>query len=63
MRLARVATLQAALEATTTSSGTETADLVWRPFELQLRRAEAELDGEGSGRPGDAAEPSDPPAA
>jgi CPA1 family monovalent cation:H+ antiporter len=45
VRLARVATLRAALSATAVSSGAEMAALVRRRFELQLRRAEAELEG------------------
>jgi monovalent cation/hydrogen antiporter len=49
VRLARVATLQAALAATAASSGTETAALVRRRYELQLRRAEAELEGGAGG--------------
>ena len=62
VRLARVATLRAALEATATSSGTETAALVRRRYELQLRRAEAELAGGmggGDGGPTDATKPRD----
>jgi CPA1 family monovalent cation:H+ antiporter len=59
VRLARVATLRAALSATVVSSGAEMAALVRRRYELQLRRAEAALDGEisegGNGEPGDGA--------
>jgi monovalent cation/hydrogen antiporter len=40
VRLARVATLRAALDATTSSQGAETAELVRHRYELQLRRAE-----------------------
>jgi len=45
VRLARVETLRAALSATTSSSGAETADLVRRRYELLLRRAETETAG------------------
>ncbi|MDQ3998270.1 MAG: cation:proton antiporter, partial [Gemmatimonadota bacterium] len=57
VRLARVATLRAALSATAASSGAEMAALVRRRYELQLRRAEAELEGTtgdgGTGGDGD----------
>jgi hypothetical protein len=66
VRLARVATLRAALDATAASSGTETAAFVRQRYELQLRRAEAELEGRtgngASGRP-DGATDWGPPAA
>lgn len=62
VRLARVATLRAALEATTASSGSETAALVRQRYELQLRRAEAELDG-ADGPPDGATKPWSPPSA
>ncbi|MFN2565130.1 MAG: cation:proton antiporter [Gemmatimonadaceae bacterium] len=45
VRLARVATLRAALSAAAAFPGTETATLLRRRYELQLRRAEAELGG------------------
>lgn len=61
VRLARVATLRAALDATAASSGTEAAALMRRRLELQLRRAEAELEG-AEGRADDAAEPWGSPA-
>ena len=61
VRLARVETLRAAVSATDGSSGTETAALVRRRYELQLRRAEAELEAravnQAAGRSGDATEP------
>jgi Na+/H+ antiporter len=60
VRLARVATLRAALSVTAASSGAEMAALVRQRYELQLRRAEAELGGRASegvnGDPGDSAE-------
>jgi Na+/H+ antiporter len=43
VRLARVETLKAALEASAVCPGAETADLVRRRYELLLRRAEAEV--------------------
>jgi len=43
VRLARLETLRAALSATPSSSGAETADLVRRRYELLLRRAETEI--------------------
>jgi CPA1 family monovalent cation:H+ antiporter len=45
VQLARVETLRAALSATASSSGAETADLVRRRYELLLRRAKGETDG------------------
>jgi CPA1 family monovalent cation:H+ antiporter len=62
VRLARVSTLRAALEATAASSGTEAATLMRRRLELQLRRAEAELEGRAEGRPDGAADPGGPPS-
>jgi Na+/H+ antiporter len=44
VRLARVETLRAALEACATCAGAETAELVLRRYEVLLRRAEAELE-------------------
>jgi CPA1 family monovalent cation:H+ antiporter len=44
VRLARVETLRAALDATDAAPGSEAAALVRRRYELQFRRAEAELD-------------------
>jgi monovalent cation/hydrogen antiporter len=44
VRLARVAALRAALAATAVSGRTETADLLRRRYDLQLRRAKAELE-------------------
>jgi monovalent cation/hydrogen antiporter len=59
VRLARVATLRAALAATAVSPGVEMAAVLRRRYELQLRRAEAEMDGRppdgGNGQAGDAA--------
>jgi CPA1 family monovalent cation:H+ antiporter len=43
VRLARVETLRAALEASADCEGAETADLVRRRYELLLRRAEADV--------------------
>jgi CPA1 family monovalent cation:H+ antiporter len=57
IRLARVETLRAALSATDTSARTETAALIRRRYELQLRRAEAQLEARavgGDGRSGPA---------
>jgi CPA1 family monovalent cation:H+ antiporter len=58
VRLARVETLRAALEATEDCPGAETAELVRRRYALLLRRAEAELanaGANGEGLAGDAA--------
>lgn len=67
VRLARIATLRAALAATAAPAGTEeTAALVRRRYEVQLRRAEMELEGGASGavgRPDAAAEPWSSPSA
>jgi CPA1 family monovalent cation:H+ antiporter len=49
VRLARVETLRAALSATDTPARTETAALVRRRYELQLRRAEAQLEARATG--------------
>jgi monovalent cation/hydrogen antiporter len=66
VRLARVETLRAALSATDTAPGSEAAALVRRRYELQLRRAEAELDSEradsGSGASGRQKHAEPPPA-
>jgi len=48
VRLARVETLRAALEASAECPGAETAELVRRRYELLLRRAEAELASDGT---------------
>jgi Na+/H+ antiporter len=48
VRLARVETLRAAVEAAVASSGAESAELVRRRYELQLLRAEQEFDGSGA---------------
>jgi Na+/H+ antiporter len=66
VRLARVATLRAALAATVAPAGTGTAALMRHRYELELRRAEAELQGDASragGQPDAAAEPWSPPSA
>jgi monovalent cation/hydrogen antiporter len=52
VRLARVETLRAALAATAATPGAESADLVRRRYELQLRRAEAEHATDGAGADG-----------
>ncbi|MFL5581987.1 MAG: cation:proton antiporter [Gemmatimonadaceae bacterium] len=55
VRLARVETLRAALAATAATAatpGAESADLVRRRYELQLRRAEAEHATDGAGADG-----------
>jgi CPA1 family monovalent cation:H+ antiporter len=55
VRLARVATLRAALDATAGLGGAEMSSLVRRRYELHLRRAEAELQADrtdgGNGQP------------
>ena len=57
VRLARVAMLQAAADATAAAPRTEAVELVRRRYELQLRRAEAEVAGvdarTGAGTAGD----------
>jgi CPA1 family monovalent cation:H+ antiporter len=50
VRLARVETLRAALVACATCSGAETAELVQHRYQLQLRRAELDLAGDGDGK-------------
>jgi monovalent cation/hydrogen antiporter len=58
VRLARVETLRAAVEAATACPGAETADLVRHRYELQLRRAEEEFAGDGADVNGAATEDS-----
>jgi CPA1 family monovalent cation:H+ antiporter len=48
VRLARVETLRAAVQAASCCPGVETAGLVMHRYELQLRRAEGDLTGNGS---------------
>src|SRR5262249_34542109 len=48
VRLARVETLRAAVEAATCCPGVETAGLVLHRYELQLRRAEGNMSGNGT---------------
>jgi Na+/H+ antiporter len=48
VRLARVETLRAGLAAATASPGAETAALVRHRYQVQLRRAESELDGQSA---------------
>jgi CPA1 family monovalent cation:H+ antiporter len=48
IRLARVETLRAAVAAAATCPGAESATLVRHRYELQLRRAEAGLTGDGA---------------
>ncbi|HKS28128.1 MAG TPA: sodium:proton antiporter [Pyrinomonadaceae bacterium] len=56
VRLARVEALRAAVEAAATCPGAETTELVRRRYELQLLRAEEEIDGDGESVNGHAAE-------
>jgi CPA1 family monovalent cation:H+ antiporter len=49
VRLARVETLRAAVDASVACPGAETAELVRHRYGLQLRRAEADLAGSGGG--------------
>jgi CPA1 family monovalent cation:H+ antiporter len=49
VRLARVETLRAALDAAVACPGAETAELVRHRYGLQLRRAEADLAADGAG--------------
>jgi NhaP-type Na+/H+ or K+/H+ antiporter len=49
VRLARVETLRAALAAAEECLGAETAELLRHRYQLQLRRAEQELAGDGAG--------------
>ncbi len=52
VRLARVETLRAAAAAAAACPGAETAALVRHRYELQLRRAEEDLDRDGAGEGG-----------
>jgi CPA1 family monovalent cation:H+ antiporter len=56
VRLARVESLRAALAAAASCPGAETASLVRHRYELQLRRADRELAGDGVGANGAAPE-------
>ena len=55
VRLARVETLRAALSATAEQPGEEMAELLRVRYEVMLRRAEAELAGDGHAPRGEAA--------
>jgi monovalent cation/hydrogen antiporter len=55
VRLARVETLRAAMDAAQSCPGAETAELVRHRYALQLRRAEQAIAGDGGGRNGVAA--------
>jgi CPA1 family monovalent cation:H+ antiporter len=63
VRLARVETLRAGLEATQESPGTEMAALVRRHYELQLRRARQLLDEHALTSSGSPSSPWGPPTA
>lgn len=57
VRLARVETLRAAVGAATACPGAETAELVRHRYDLQLRRAEGDVAGNGAAKEGAAGMP------